>query len=103
MKKTMPSLEKVYARSEDVVARDIQGEFIIIPISNGIADMEDELFTLNESGRAIWDELDGKKDLKKISVELANKYDAAPQKIEKDILGITEELLKRRMLVEVRK
>ncbi len=100
--KVAPSLDKVYVRSEEVVARDIQGEFIIIPISNGVANMEDELFTLNESGRVIWEKLDGKKDLKKISVELSDKYDATPQEIEKDVLGITGELLKRRMLVEVK-
>ena len=36
--------------SEDVVAREIEGEFIIVPLAAGIGDMEDELYSLNESG-----------------------------------------------------
>jgi hypothetical protein len=93
-------LGKVYARSEDVVAREIQGEFIIIPVTSGIADMEDELFSLNESGKAIWEKIDGKKSLKEIAKELSAEYEATGSQIEKDVCGITEELLKRRMLVE---
>lgn len=95
------SLTKKYAPSEEVVAREVQGEFIIIPITSGIADMEDELFTLNESGRAIWDRLDGKKNLGDIVKDLAAEYEASQQEIEKDILGIVEELLRRKMLVEI--
>ena len=94
------NLNKAYARSEDVVAREIQGDFIIIPVTSGIADMEDELFSLNESGKAIWEKLDGKKPLKDIVKELTAEFEASGQQIEKDVVGITGELLKRRMLVE---
>jgi len=94
------NLNKAYARSEDVVAREIQGDFIIIPVTSGIADMEDELFSLNESGKAIWEKLDGKKLLKDIVKELTVEFEASDQQIEKDVVGITGELLKRRMLVE---
>ena len=47
-------LDRAYRMSEDVVARNIQGEFIIIPIVSGIVDMEDEIFSLNQIGRAAW-------------------------------------------------
>jgi hypothetical protein len=97
------NLKNVYAPSEDVVAREIQGEFIIIPITSGVGDLEDEIFTLNETGRAIWDKLDGKKSLKEIVGELALDFEGSVSDIEKDILGLTEELLKRKMLVEVKR
>ena len=97
------SLKGVYVPSEEVVARQIQGEFIIIPITSGVGDLEDEIFTLNETGRAIWDKLDGKKSLEKIVEELALDFEGSVSEIEKDILGLTEELLKRKMLVEVRR
>lgn len=90
----------IYKPSEDVVARDIQGELIIVPITSGIGDLEDEIFTLNETGRAIWEKLDGKNSLKEITGLIAQDFDAAPQEIETDVLGLTEELLKRGMLVE---
>ena len=94
------SLDNIYKPSEDVVARDIHGELIIVPITSGIGDLEDELFTLNETGRAIWDKLDGKKTLKKVAEELAKEFMAPLEEIKQDILGLTQELLKRRMLVE---
>jgi hypothetical protein len=53
-------LGKVYRPSEDVVVREIEGEVVIVPLTSGIGDLEDELFTLNETGRAIWSRIDGR-------------------------------------------
>jgi len=93
----------VYKPSEDVVAREVQGEFIIIPITSGVGDLEDEIFTLNETGRAIWNRLDGKKTLQGVVKDLEAEFVAGQGQIEKDVLGITEELLKRGMLVETQR
>ena len=57
------ALEDVYKPSDDVVAREIEGEIIIVPLVAGIGDMEDELFTLNDTGKAIWDTLDRRRGL----------------------------------------
>jgi len=91
----------VYAPSEDVVAREIEGEIIIVPLVAGIGDMEDELFTLNETGKNIWGRLDGKKTLNAVVAELAGEYGAPTDEIAKDVTGFVSELLKRRMLVAV--
>jgi len=101
--KTQVDLNSVYAPSEDVVAREVQGELIIIPITNGIGDLEDEIFTLNETGRAIWNKLDGKKSLKKTVDCLALEFEAGNAEIRKDVLGLAGELLKRKMLVEAKR
>jgi hypothetical protein len=93
--------DAIYVPSEDIVARDIEGELIIVPLVSGIADMEDELFTLNETGRAIWEGLDGKKSLKDVAEQLSGEFEASPGEIERDVIGLVGELLKRRMLVEV--
>lgn len=93
-------LNKIYIHSEDVVAREIEGELIIVPLVSGIGDTEDELFTLNETGKAIWDKLDGKKSLRKVIEELSEEFEAPAGEIGKDVVGIVEELLKRRMLIE---
>jgi coenzyme PQQ biosynthesis protein PqqD len=91
----------VYAVSDDVVAREIEGEIIIVPLVAGIGDLEDALFTLNETGKAIWDRLDGRRSLDDVIAELAAEYQAAPGEIENDVLGLVQELVKRRMLVAV--
>ena len=90
-----------YAPSDDVVARDIEGELIIVPLAAGIGDMEDELFTLNETGRAIWNRLDGVASLQDIAAGLATEFDAPLDRITEDVAGFTAELVRRRMLVEV--
>ncbi|MEQ8171644.1 MAG: PqqD family protein [Candidatus Eremiobacterota bacterium] len=93
-------VNKMYKKSEDVVAREFHGEFIIIPITSGIGDLEDELFTLNEFGKAIWDRLDGEKNVKKLAENLSQEYEASPGEIEKDTVGFMYELFKRGIIVE---
>ena len=93
------SLDSVFSPSEDVVARMIEGELILVPIAAGVGDIEDALFTLNETGRAIWQRLDGMRTLREIAAELAAEYDSEPGTIEDDILGLVSELLSRRMIL----
>lgn len=94
------SLESIYTHSEDVVAREVQGEFIIIPVASGIAEEEDEIFSLNETGRAVWERLDGEKTLQEVISGLCGEFEALAEEIKEDVLGLSGELLKRRMLVE---
>lgn len=95
------NLDAIYVPSEDVVAREIEDELIIVPLVAGIGDMEDELFTLNETGKAIWDRLDDQKSLKDMVKELSSEFEAPAGEIEGDVMGFAEELLKRGMFVEV--
>ena len=90
----------VYAPSEDVVSREIEGELLIVPLVSGMGDMEDELYSLNETGRDIWDRLDGKTSLRDLINQLSDEYDASFQEIEADVFGLMKELLKRKFLVE---
>lgn len=94
-------LHTVLAPSQDIVAREIEGEIIIVPLASGIGDLEDELYTLNETGRAIWNLLDGKRTLREASAVLSARFDAPAGEIEQDLTGLAEELLKRRIIVEV--
>ncbi|RPI76222.1 MAG: PqqD family protein [Desulfobacteraceae bacterium] len=94
-------LDGVYMQSPDVVAREIEGELIIIPLTAGIGDMEDELFSLNETGRTIWNKLDGKSVLKQVLADLSAEFEAGTGEIESDLRGFLNELFKRRMIVEV--
>ena len=94
-------LDAVYAPSEDIVARSIEGELIIVPLVAGIGDLEDELYTLNETGKAVWDRLDGKKKLKEVLAELSAEFDAPAGEIEKDLMGLMEELVRRKIVAEI--
>ncbi|HNW38872.1 MAG TPA: PqqD family protein [Candidatus Omnitrophota bacterium] len=97
MKKEI-DLDDIYVPSEDVVAREVQGEFIIIPITAQSANEEDAIFSVNESGKAIWDKLSAKKNLKNIIKELSLEFDSPASKIKNDVLGFLGELIKRKMV-----
>jgi len=89
-----------YVPSKDIVAREIEGELIIVPLVSGIGDMEDELYTLNKTGRAIWDRLNGRASLKDVVEELSGEFDDPESEIEKDVIGLISELLKRGIVVQ---
>ena len=75
-------LDEVFGPSEDVVARKIEGETIIIPLVAGIGDLEDDLYTLNETGQAIWEKLDGEKSIQTIVGELSAEYQVPIEEIQ---------------------
>jgi hypothetical protein len=95
------TLDIVYTISEDVVARVIEGEVIIVPLTAGIGDTDDELFTLNETGKAIWDRLDGFQTVGQIVDQLIEEFDAPSGDIERDVIGMIGELARRKMIVAV--
>jgi len=96
----MDDLTRIYARSQDLVEREIEGELIIVPLTSGIGDLEDELFSLNEIGRDVWTRIDGKKPVSQIVKELEKIYRAEREKIAADVLGFLAELRKRKLIVE---
>jgi coenzyme PQQ biosynthesis protein PqqD len=95
---TSITLDNICIPSENVVAREIEGEVIIVPLVSGIGDADDELYTLNPTGQAIWQKLDGKRTLKEIVAQLQDEFDAPITDLEIDVLGFVKELTKRKML-----
>jgi len=88
----------ICAPSDDVVAREIEGEIVIVPLVAGIGDAEDELYTLNETGQAIWQKLDGKRTLRDVAALLAGEFNAPLPELENDVLGFASELTRRGIL-----
>jgi hypothetical protein len=87
------TVDTVCVPSEDVVAREIEGDMIIVPLVAGIGNADDELYTLNETGKAIWKKLDGQKSLEKVSEELTNEFYAPAEEIKADVLGFAAEMV----------
>ncbi|MCK5099101.1 MAG: PqqD family protein [Desulfobacteraceae bacterium] len=92
-------INKKYFRNKDVIVREIEGEYLMVPIASGIGDMEDEMYTLNKTGVAIWKKLSPEKTLKTIIDELCQEYDANKKKITADVFGLIEELFKRKIIL----
>ena len=97
----MFNMKRICVPSTKIVAREIEGEIVIVPLVSGVGDLEDELYTLNETGKAIWKRLDGRKTLGAIAAELAAEFEGNPEEIARDVAALADELVKRKMLVEV--
>ena len=95
------SLDLIYKLSEGVVSREIEGETVIVPLTNDIGDMEDALFTLNKTAQSIWHRLDGQHTLSQVVEDLSNEFASDSEEIERDVLGLLNELVERKMVVEV--
>lgn len=92
------NLNAVCVPSENVVAREIEGELLIVPLVAGIAEADDELYTLNETSHAIWKKLDGQRTLKAVAASLVDEFDAPLADLEHDVLGFASELTRRGIL-----
>lgn len=93
------TLATICLPSDNIVARNIEGNIVIIPLAAGIGDAEDELYTLNETGQAIWQKLDGQRTLKDVAASLVDEFEAPLSELENDVLGLAGELTRRGILV----
>jgi len=59
----MIDLNTVYTQSPSIVTRKTGNEYVLVPIANNIADMN-SVYTLNETGAFLWEQIDGKKRVK---------------------------------------
>jgi hypothetical protein len=84
--------------SQDIVAREIEGDIIIVPLVAGIGDADDELYTLNDTAKAIWGKLDGKKPLGEIADELVSEFSSDAGEIKTDVMGFASEMTRRGIL-----
>ncbi len=93
-------LNKTYGPNGEIVAREVEGEFLLVPIKAGVGEIEEALYALNETGKSIWQKLDGSRSVEQAIQELAQEYGAEPDLIEEDVLGLLEALLEKHLLVE---
>lgn len=95
-------LDAVYMPSEDVVAREIEGQLILVPLKAGVGDSDEDLYALNDTGKAIWQGLDGQRSLRALVELLKKEYDAPASVLEQDVLGLMGELAHRGMVTLLR-
>ncbi len=95
-------INKCYSISDDVIARNIEDEIIIVPLTTGIGDLDDDLYTLNETGKAVWDLLDGSSTLKQIVDKLGEEFNATNETIKNEVIGLCQELLDKKLIIEIK-
>ena len=89
----MAGLKSILSQSTKVVTRKTGNEYVLVPITNNIADMN-SVYTLNETGAFIWEHIDGKRSVEEIIITLTSEYDIDPKNAEADVLSFVENMSK---------
>lgn len=95
----MINLETVYFRSPRIVARNTGDEYVLVPVTNNIADMK-SVYTLNPTAAFIWNKLDGVKTVKEIISELIGEFEVDDKQALDDVLIFLKDLKDYLIIVE---
>ena len=88
------SLEDTVRISEDVVFRELDGEAVLLHLGTGI------YFGLNEVGTRIWTLLGQDGSLQSVLDAMVKQYDVAPDRLEKDLLQLVEQMREKGLVQE---
>jgi len=73
------------------VTRTVGDELVIVPLSGNVAQMN-RLFTLNETGKFIWDNSEKCTDVKSLVVLLTENFDVQPDAALTDVEAFLEKM-----------
>jgi len=89
----MISLNSIISQSPSIVTRKTGNEYVLVPVANNIADMN-SVYTLNETGAFIWEQIDGKKNVKDLIEALISEYEIDKETATGDVFSFIEDLNK---------
>lgn len=89
----MTGLKSILTHSPSIVTRKTGNEYVLVPITSNIADMH-SVYTLNETGAFIWEQINGKRDVEEIITELTTEYDIDKKSAEADVFLFIENMSK---------
>jgi signal peptidase I len=87
------NISDICVPSAHVLSFEIEGRIVIVSLLKGIADIDQQIYSLSETGLAIWQKLDGARMMGRIAAELSEQFSCPFEKIERDVLVIVSELL----------
>ena len=80
------------SKKTDVVQRVVAGEVFLVPIRGHLADMQ-ELFVLNETGRWIWEHMEGECALDDLARGLAEEFEVDEATARQDVEAFAGNLI----------
>ncbi len=84
-------MKTYYKQAPDMVAREIAGEMILVPIRQNVGDLT-YMYTLNTVASRIWGILNGGKTAKDIISALTQEYKVEPHVAEADLLDFLAQM-----------
>jgi hypothetical protein len=98
----MTDLKSIPSHSPKVVTRKTGNEYVLVPVSNNIANMNN-VFTLNETGAFIWDQIDGVKSIEEIIAALVSEYDIEMSAASSDVFSFLKKMCDYLVIEQVKK
>lgn len=90
-------MDTVLKKSENVVFRKIEDEYILVPIVASAADVE-SIFNLNETGAAVWERIDGTKKLSDIIEDIKAEYESEGTEVENDVMAFVSGMVEAKLI-----
>ena len=87
----MTGLNSILSRSPSVVTRKTGNEYVLVPVANNIADMN-SVYTLNETGAFIWEQIDGKRNIENIIELVTQEYEIDKASASKDVFDFIDNM-----------
>jgi Coenzyme PQQ synthesis protein D (PqqD) len=78
-------IASLYQLKTKYVTREIGNELVLVPLSGNVSQMN-ERFTMNDTGRFLWDNLSEKTTVGHLVEEMTETFDVSSERAEVDIL-----------------
>jgi hypothetical protein len=89
-----------YKRCASVIAREIAGETLLVPITGALPDMQ-QIYALDEVSRFVWERLDGTQSLLAIVDAVVGDFDVTADVAEEDVKRFIRELSEHHLVEQV--
>lgn len=94
------NLLSIFKISDNIITKAVEDELVIITTKDEISDIDSSIYTLNPTGKVVWDKLDGKLSLEEIIRQLTEEYNAPDGAVEADVRKLISELLEKSLIHE---
>jgi methyltransferase-like protein len=84
-------------KNDNFVTRKVGDEMVIVPLVNSVADMT-RVLTLNETGTAIMEALDGQTSLKEVTTKLLEQFNVQATVLQDDLQHFITEALDKQII-----
>jgi hypothetical protein len=86
-----------YAQNRNVVARQIEGETIIVPIRKGVGDMN-SVYTLNPVGTVLWHYMAEGHTVPEMVDRICSEFEVTPAQAKGDVESFVNSLLEENLI-----
>ncbi len=90
----------IFRPDPDIVAREIAGEMLLVPVRRSVADLQ-SVYVLNETALIAWQHFDGLHTLAEIRDQITQGYKVSAEQAGQDLLELVTRLEKARAIQRV--